>query len=175
MDILFLGHSLVEFYDWQRPFPAHRVANLGVAGESVEGLLARIDQVTSQYPAADLILLMTGLNNIAMEDFAFCGIYRQILEKLAHAYPTARICMHSILPVRLEFISNQSIREVNSSLQNLAAATGVEFLDLYPLFLDAAGRPVAAYFTDDGVHLSDIGYEVWASVLKKTVASGLGR
>jgi hypothetical protein len=39
MNILFLGHSLIEFFDWQKRFPDHLAVNLGKAGESVEGLL----------------------------------------------------------------------------------------------------------------------------------------
>ena len=41
MDMLFIGHSLVEFFDWQVRFPGHRAANLGVAGESVADIRSR--------------------------------------------------------------------------------------------------------------------------------------
>ncbi|HDH01537.1 MAG TPA: GDSL family lipase, partial [Nitrospirae bacterium] len=51
-DILFLGHSLIEFFDWQTRFPDHRVASLGVAGETVEGLLSRLDGIIKEYPYA---------------------------------------------------------------------------------------------------------------------------
>jgi lysophospholipase L1-like esterase len=76
MNILFLGHSLIEFFDWQKRFPAHTVRNLGVAGESVEGLLSRLDGIIKTYPEADLIFIMTGINNIAMEDFDFLVLQR---------------------------------------------------------------------------------------------------
>ena len=133
MDILFLGHSLIEFFDWQDRFPDHRVANLGVAGESVEGLLSRIDRITTHHPSADLIFIMTGINNVAMEDFAFFDSYKKIIERLSNAYPDARIFIQSLLPILVDFIPDVSIRNVNVSLKELARETGVDYLELYRL------------------------------------------
>ena len=99
MSILFLGHSLIEFFDWQKRFPGHSVVNLGKAGESVEGLLFRLDGIIKAYTEAELIFIMTGINNIAMEDFDFFDSYRGIISKLSAAYPNARVFVHSLLPV----------------------------------------------------------------------------
>lgn len=169
MDILFIGHSLVEFFDWQARFPDHRAANLGVAGESVEGLLARIGKITAAHPTADLIVLMTGLNNLAMGDFEFFGPYREVIGKLKAAYPSARIIANSMLPVEFEFISNTSIKDANVTLKELAREEGVEFLDIYDLFVDAEGRPSMELLADDGVHLSERGYEVWCNALDPVI------
>ena len=169
MYILFAGHSLIEFFDWQERFPDHRVANLGVGGESVEGLLARIPEITERHPVAHLIFIMTGINNIAMEDFNFFDSYKRILEKLLAAYPEIKIFINSLLPTTVEFIPDESIRKVNASLKELARDTGVEFLDIYSLFIDAEGRAVKDYLLDDGVHLSDKGYAVWSGALEKII------
>ena len=49
--------------------------------------------------------------------------------------------MHSILPVIVDFISNETIKNVNKSLEKLAVETDIEFLDIYNLFVDKrAGR-----------------------------------
>ncbi|MBI4847397.1 MAG: GDSL family lipase [Nitrospirae bacterium] len=165
MNVLFLGHSLIEFFDWQKRFPRHNVAGLGVAGESVEGLLARVGRIIETHPDADLIFIMTGTNNVAMEDFDFFGPYRQIINKLSSAYPNARIFIHSLLPVLADFIEDESIRNVNGSVKALAKDTGVEFVDIYNLFIDDQGKPVKEYLLDDGVHLSGKGYDVWCGAL----------
>jgi len=172
LNILFLGHSLIEFFDWQARFPGHNVANLGVAGETVEGLLERTDGIVADYPSSDLIFVMTGTNNIAMEDYDFIGPYGMIINKLKSAYPEATIHIHSVLPVMLEWITQEVIEDVNRSIKMLASRTGVEFVDLYPRFIDEGGVPVAEYFLDDGVHLSDRGYEVWAGVLEVLINRG---
>jgi len=166
MNILFIGHSLVEFFDWQNRFPLHRVANLGVAGETVEGLLSRIGSITSKHSSADLIFIMSGLNDVAIEEFGFIHSYKKIIEKLISAYPDARIFIHSLLPTNVEFITDKSIYEVNNSLEELALDTGVEYLDIYSIFIDEKGAARREYLLDDGVHLSDKGYDAWSKALE---------
>ena len=169
MDILFIGHSLIEFFDWQERFPAHRVVNLGVAGESVEGLLSRVERIIKGYPTAHLIFIMSGINNIAMGDFDFFDSYKKIIERLSTAYPEARIFINSLLPTLTDFISNESIKDVNKSLKELAKNTGAGFLDIYRLFIDADSKTKKDYLLDDGVHLSNKGYAVWAHALEEII------
>ena len=168
-EILFIGHSLIEFFDWQARFPDHGVANLGVAGETVEGLLSRVDGIIDEYPHPDLVFIMTGTNDVAMEDFDFIRGYREIIEKLSYDYPKSGILILSILPIMLEWITAADILRVNRAIEQLTRETGVGFLDIHRLFVDIEGNVVTDYFLDDGVHLSDNGYSVWAKALEGIV------
>lgn len=167
MKILFIGHSLIEFFDWHRRFPAHEVANLGMAGETVEGLFSRVDLIIDRHPSADVIVIMTGLNNIAINDFGFVSSCAGIIRRLSAAYTSARILLTSILPTMLEFVTNESIKEVNVSMSNLAGDLNIEFMDIYNLFVDKEGEPLSDLYLDDGVHLSDKGYAVWSKEIEK--------
>jgi lysophospholipase L1-like esterase len=164
--ILFIGDSLIEFFDWKAQIPGHNIANLGRAGETVEELLARLGAIVSEYPLADLIFIMTGINNVAMEDFQFLGSYRKILEELSKSYPKAGVFILSLLPTLLPWASNSSILELNRLLAELAGEKGMDYLDLYRKFVDDKGVPVKNYLLPDGVHLSDRGYAVWAEALE---------
>ncbi|GBE04534.1 GDSL-like Lipase/Acylhydrolase [bacterium BMS3Abin10] len=170
MDILFLGHSLIEFFDWQERFPDHRAVNLGKGGESVEGLLVRVRKLTGSSSSAGLIFIMSGINNMAMEDLDFMGPYREIIKELSTAFPKARIFINSLLPTLLDFIPDKSIRSINSSLKKLVEEHNrVEFLDIYSLFIDEQGRAFRHYLLDDGIHLSNKGYAVWSEELEKVI------
>lgn len=175
MNILFLGHSLIEFFDWQGRFPAHQVANLGVAGETVEGLLSRLENIIEANPRAELIFIMTGINNVAMEDFDFLDPCREIIVGMTAAYPNAGIYIHSLLPTLVDFIENETVRLVNISIKNLAESTGAGFIDLYRHFVDRRGTPVREYLLDDGVHLTDKGYSVWAGVIEEIIVHRTGQ
>lgn len=170
MRILFIGHSLIEFFDWQKRFPGHSAVNLGVAGETTEGLLARLEKIIRACPSADLIFLMTGLNNIAMDDFDFLDSYHEIIQKLSSAYPKARIFVNSILPTRLEFIDNGAIESSNRAIRKIADESKAGFIDAYALFVDSNNGPIKAYFSPDGVHLSDSGYRVWDGAIEKKIS-----
>ena len=172
-NIIFFGHSLIEFHDWQKRFPRHHVVNLGIAGETAEGLLARTGEMVNIYPSADLVFIMTGTNNIAMEDYDFLDSYRDIIRILSSAYPGARIYIHSVLPVIFEWISNESIKKVNQMIRALAEETEANYVDLYPAFVDDQGEPIAEYLLDDGVHLSGSGYEVWCRMLDEIINDDL--
>ena len=166
-NILFIGDSLVEFFDWQKRFPGHTIANLGTAGETVEGLHSRIGKIIREYPSPDLVLIMTGINNVAMEDLGFLDSYQGIVEALSSAYPHARIVLHTLLPTLLSWIPKATLREVNRSVHKIAQETNTEVLDLHPVFVDPQGNPIKDYLLPDGVHLSEKGYARWAEVLTR--------
>ncbi len=135
----------------------------------VEGLLRRIGSITGKHDTADLIFIMSGLNDVAMEEFDFLDSYREIIIRLRTAYPNARIYIHSLLPTSVDFISNTSIWDVNGSLKELAGEMGIEYIDIYRDFIHEDGRVIREYLLPDGVHLSDKGYEVWSGALEEVV------
>ncbi len=169
MNILFMGDSLIEYFDWQERFPDHDIANHGYAGESVEGLLSRIGSIKEVSPAADMIFIMTGINNMAMGDAGFIGPYERIIKELSSMYPAARIFINSLISTIVDFIENESIKRMNVLLKDLAEDRGVEYLDIYSLFVDKEGRAFGEYLLDDGVHLSTHGYAVWSNALKNII------
>ena len=169
-DIVFIGDSLTEFYDWQERFPGHRVFNLGIAGEPVEGLLGRMSRIRTAIVRADLIFVMTGINNIAVEDYDIIPEYEKVLNTLVFFFAGAEIVAQSVLPVCLPWLDNAEIEKINSDLKEIARRIEVRYLDLYALFVDTKGSPVKAYLSEDGVHLSDRGYGVWAGAIEKEFA-----
>jgi len=160
--LVFLGDSLTEWFDWQRRFPKYRVTNLGISGEPVEGLLDRRERIRASIDDPYFIFLMTGINNLAMEQYEFIVPYREIVRNLTTWYKEATLVVQSILPVDLPWMSNDIIKNMNSQLEQIARLHGAEYLDIYSLFVDAEGHPHAGYLSDDGVHLAGRGYEVWA-------------
>ena len=163
---LFLGDSLIEFGDWQEMFPGVLVHCRGVAGETVGGLLARLKSTVAGIDSPDLVLIMSGINNVAMEDFTLIGSYEKIIQLLVTRFPQARIMITSLLPVRLPWLSDTVVPKVNNAmLRRLAEQTGVTLLDIYGNFIDEQGRIKGDCFLADGVHLSTQGYRVWADAL----------
>ena len=166
MNILFLGDSLIEYFDWKDRLPEHNVANLGIAGESVEGLLSRVVKIRDAFPEADVIFIMTGINNVAMGDLEFFDFYRVIIEKLTSFYADAKVHIHSLLPAAVSFISKDSIIKANESLKELARSQGIEYVDIHNRFVDTKGNAIQEYLMDDGVHISREGYDVWSNVVE---------
>ena len=167
MRLLFIGDSLIEYFDWQERFPKNAVYNMGVAGETVEGLYARLPVVYTQLDVPDTIFIMSGINNLAMGHRKFITTYRKIVRGLKKQYKSPRIYVHSLLPVLFPWISNDEIRGINMQLKKMADAEKVDYLDVYSLFLDHEGQTIADYLLEDGVHVSEKGYRVWSNEVEK--------
>jgi lysophospholipase L1-like esterase len=170
---LFIGDSLIEFFNWQKRFPDNHVYNFGSAGETAEGLLARLPNIIQRTHSPDLVMIMTGTNNIAMEDYGFLFTYEKIIALLQKNYAQAAIVMTSLLPIELFFLGD-AVPRVNKRLKTIARDKHIHYLDLYPLFLDEDTRAITAYYEADGVHLSEKGYEIWAGAFEDTVLRSPG-
>ena len=165
---LFMGDSLIEFFNWQERFPDREVFNYGISGETAEGLLARLPNIIDRVRSPDLVMIMTGINNVAMEDYGFLFTYEKIITRIRETYGQATISMTSLLPVDLFFLGD-AIPRINRRLKEIAENNNILYLDLYPLFIDENSRAITSCFEADGVHLSAEGYEIWARALENTV------
>jgi lysophospholipase L1-like esterase len=165
--LIFLGDSLTEWFDWQARFPSYRAINLGIAGETVEGLLGRLDRVRSRISDGDAVFLMTGINNIAMGREEIAGVYREIVARLSPPRTASCLVIQSVLPIDIPGTDNAVIVRFNERLARMAVEFKARYLDLYTVFTDRRGNPRPGYLLDDGVHVSAEGYRAWSDEVEK--------
>ncbi len=168
---MFIGDSLTEFYDWERRFPQHKVFNLGISGERIEELFERLPRVFAKINEVDFVFIMTGINNIAMEDFDVISTYRNIVKEMTSNYRNAVVVVQNILPVALYWIDNKLIRAINITLREISEKYNAEYLDIYTLFITQDDKANRLCLLDDGVHISNKGYEIWSQAVEDYLRS----
>ncbi|MBU0482730.1 MAG: GDSL family lipase [Proteobacteria bacterium] len=163
--LLLVGDSMIEFFDWQGRFPELKVDNLGRAGESVEELQLRAENIVRRFAPPDLVLIMIGTNNVAMENFAFHASYEGILSTFKKAWTDADLLVNSLLPMELGYLAPDTVERVNGRLKELAERNGADYLDVWSAMAGKEGRALAGMLEDE-VHLTREGYRIWSGALE---------
>lgn len=169
-DIVFYGDSLTAGGEWGEWYPGWTCVNLGVVGDTVDGLSSRMSQVEMLEPSK--CFLMIGINDLnygASVEYTLPR-YEQLLSDL-HALGEAtgmQTCVLSVLPVREGEIAypatNSQVRQLNEGIAALAEQFGMTYVDLHSLFADEAGM-LRQEYSYDGLHLTGLGYQVWQEAL----------
>lgn len=172
MQLIFIGDSLTEYFDWAGRFPEHHVINLGIAGEPVGWLRERVERISATYPRADRIFLQSGINDLAMGERSIESPYLDAVLKLRANYPSATLYAQSLLPTLLDWmIPPALIAQANHHISSIASSHGARYIDLHAAFLNAP--QLQALLADDGIHLSNKGYELWSSIIEGTLKKSL--
>ncbi len=166
---------------WDESFtgvPAENLAlNLGISGDRTEHVLYRIlpasagglGQLDAPELQPDVVLVLIGVNNTWAEetpvvDSVVAGIV-QVVAAVHARKPDARIVLQSLIPTNDPVKNRDTLLPINRRIADLAASPQfsafVSYLDLYPLFVDAAGQQIGDDFVSDGVHPNRTGYRVW--------------
>ena len=161
--------------------PGSRLKNLCVSGATTEDVLrGQVGQVTSARPT--LITLGIGINDIghgiSVEQFA--SNYEEIVKRLkAHSNAPiviANIPNVSLAPVVPAYLRDEAHKRVvafNDKIKEIAARQNLTVSDAYTETREVIpAHP--EFFSGDGFHPSDIGYEYWAKTMWPTVKSVLG-
>lgn len=172
VDLVCLGDSITQKFEWQDAFPNWRVANRGIGSDTTAGITARLDSVKALNPTA--ISLMAGSNDLGSrtpEEAA--ASYAALLDALARELPECTVIVSGVLPVREDHpLDNQKVRTLNEALTRLCQERGLCFLDLYGEFAGEDGNLRPEYALDM-VHLSVEGYRVWLSYLVPALEEAL--
>jgi lysophospholipase L1-like esterase len=164
--ILMLGDSLIADYDWQARLPAFQVENLGVPGATAGDLLASLPTIKDRAAGAEVIVIMIGTNDILAGSDEFQALLKKILIQLSHDYPQAEILVNSLLPMAIPDLAQNAIDSLNNHIEALTMQTGCCYLDVYKRFSGSD----KVLFQEDGVHITEAGYAIWARALLEHLA-----
>ena len=170
--IVFFGDSITADSNFEEYFPELTIVNLGVYGDTLEDMLARVDQVRAANPKR--IFLLGGINCLQPHYEEVCLTqYAALLDALQQACPDAKICVESLLPVGddndPEGTVNATVRNFNEALVPLAQEKGCDFVDLYAIYEQEGVLNPA--LTRDGLHLNFNAYAPWAEAIEPLVHS----
>ena len=178
-EVLFMGDSITDFWrnaDGQfagkpvldKHFGHWKVANFGIAGDTTQGVLYRLQNGEGQGFSPRAIMLMIGTNNTARNSAAEIaeGIGAVVLE-LQRDFPQAKILLLGVFPRgRPGDPVRATIADINRSIAKLDDGARVHYLDIGAKFLAADGT-IPADVMSDLLHPSAKGYEIWAQAVKE--------
>jgi lysophospholipase L1-like esterase len=169
-DVVFLGDSITEGGPWEELFPDLRVRNRGIAGDTSEGVLARLDQIARAEPAK--VFLLIGTNDLFRgdsEDETVAEI-TEILNRLKQETPDTEVYLQSVLPRAPSY--RAAVEALNARLAEVALEHGSAWIDLYPAFLDPETGGIRAELSNDELHLLGPGYALWKEQIEIQVRAG---
>lgn len=168
--LLLVGDSLIEYGDWPQLLPGREVVNLGRSGETVEELRERAPNLVQRHPAPDLLLVMSGTNNVTMERFDFLETYADILDIFRTAWPAAVLVVNSLLPMDLYYLAPETLSRLNDRLRTLAEQKEARYLDAWREMAEQNGLARPGILEDE-VHITAKGYRLWAGALERTATA----
>ncbi len=190
-ELLLLGDSITDFWRNERgPFAGKQVldkhfgrwnvANFGIAGDTTQGVLYRLQYGEGEGFSPRAVMLMIGTNNTGRntaEEIAE-GI-GAVVSMLRKCFPESRILLLGVFPrSRANDPVRQTIREINNTISKLDDGDKIHYLDIGARFLNSDGN-IPADVMSDALHPSSKGYEIWAdavgTTLSKLMDGGAGR
>ncbi len=178
-EVLFMGDSITDFWRSEqgvmagkpvldKHFGNLKIANFGIAGDTTQGVLFRLQHGEGQGFNPKAVMLMIGTNNIGRNTAAEIaeGIGAIVLE-LQKNFPKAKILLLGIFPRSTPNDSARAtISEINSIISRLHDGDRVHYLDIGAKFLDANGN-IPPEVMSDALHPTTQGYEIWAQAVKE--------
>ncbi|HEY4233265.1 MAG TPA: GDSL-type esterase/lipase family protein [Lacipirellulaceae bacterium] len=192
IDVLFMGDSITDFWRnngrdgatgegapfagkpvFDKYFGEMKVANFGIAGDTTQGVLWRLENGEGEGVRPKVIMLMIGTNNTSAKNTATeiaMGVAADVFE-LRKDFPNAKILLLGIFPrstpgspVRAQ------LAEINQMISALNDNNHITYLDIGSKFL-AEDRSIPKDVMSDGLHPTTKGYEIWAEAVKEPLTS----
>lgn len=167
-----LGNSITNNCWWNELLEkdASDVINRGISGDTILGILDRLDEVADENPAK--LYLLAGVNDMLEEpDITKEEVwsrYQRLLDAISEKMPDAELTISSTLPLnpmtKLYPGVNEKVNYLNECLKEGASRYGYRFVEVASLLTDENGD-LSKEHTCDGIHLLPSAYHIWKGLL----------
>jgi lysophospholipase L1-like esterase len=172
--VLFVGSSSIRLWQTAAAFPDLPVINRGFGGSTIPDVNHYIEDLVLKYRPA-VVVFYAGDNDISgggSPEQVF-GDYRTFVDRVLAARADTRLVFVAIKPSLSRWSLWPLMREVNDRVRAHGedAEPGPDgqprlfYADVATPMLGSNGEPRSELFVNDGLHLSEAGYELWNSVV----------
>jgi beta-glucosidase len=157
-------------------FGQWKIANFGIAGDTTQGVLYRLQNGEGEGFSPRAIMLMIGTNNTGRNTGPEIaeGVGAIVLD-LQTRFPESEILLLGIFPRGgANDAARNTIAGINASISKLDALDRVHYLDIGNVFLDASGN-IPTSVMGDSLHPTTEGYRLWAEAVKEPLAELMAR
>ena len=165
--IVFLGSSSFRMWDVERFFPDLNVINRGFGGSTMPDAVHFAERwLVPLKPGC--LLVYEGDNDIkngasAKEVFAN---YQALIEIFDRTLPETPVIFVPIKPSISRWTLWPEMKKANKLVADFSAQRkNLYYADIVTPMFEFNGLPKAFLFKSDGLHLNDVGYEIWKSVI----------
>jgi len=186
--LLFLGDSIIDHWNnvpwiWDRFYGQYQPANFGIAGDTTQNVIWRIEHGELDGIHPRVVVLMIGTNNTASNTGAeIAGADTKILRMIQARIPHVKVLLLAIFPRGARKLRDGSIddgsakmaviRAANAELARLDDGQNVRYLDIGAKFLGQDGK-IPDSIMADHLHPTAAGYEIWAAAMQPLLESML--
>jgi len=167
--VVFLGDSITEGGVWDEWFRELLTLNRGIGGDTVGGVLDRLDSALYEPRAISLLIGtndLTGMGrSFKVDDKA--DQMDTLLARIREIAPDVPLFLNGVMP-RSKSLADD-IAELNRRDEKLAGVYGATYLDLWPSLV-GPDRALRKDVSRDGTHLNGNGYRIWVDILRPHLA-----
>ena len=166
--VLFAGSSSIRMWNsLQDDFPGVTTINRGFGGSHMSDLNHYIDRIVLPYTPA-MIFVYEGDNDIAAgkSPEEVLTDFQTFVDRVHAKIPDTPIGFIAIKPstARLDMVND--MRTANELVKKYTLwKSNLEFIDIFSPMLGPDGYPREELLLDDGLHMTEAGYEVWTKII----------
>jgi lysophospholipase L1-like esterase len=185
-ELLLMGDSITDFWRndngpfagkkvLEKYFGKWRIANFGIAGDTTQGVLYRLQNGEGEGFSPKAVMLMIGTNNIGRNTAEEIGEgIGAVTLQLRKSFPEANILLLGVFPRgAANDPARTTVAEINQKIARLDDGQKVHYLDIGAKFLDADGS-IPRDVMSDALHPSTKGYEIWAEAVAEPLGKLMG-
>lgn len=172
--IVFIGDSMFKNYPINDYFSNTNLVNRGIAGDTAEKVLKRLDQIIKIKPS--VVIINAGTNDIVRTNQTVDQIVRTILKikfQLEDNIPGVKVYILTLQPVLRDH--EITIKEYMKHRNNDIIDSINEELEVFTSLVDTSSdlkdsnNNLKLSYTTDGLHLTKEGYSVFSQVLAREI------
>lgn len=169
--ILFAGSSSIRLWEGlaadMEPYP---VIQRGYGGAKLSDLDVYADRIVRPHPCSAIVIFVA--NDISQTDNdkspeEVASLYSYLIKTIRKSHPVTPIFWIAVTPTPSRWKVWPEIKKANSLIEKKCDPDkNTYFIKTDFAFLNEEGLPVAKYFRNDNLHLSEDGYKVWKEIIK---------